>query len=135
MLEENKQLILSQIGALNAGDLDTAEGLAHPDFFNHEAAPSRANGPRGLRATLGNLREAFAGFRFEPLDIVAEGDRVVVRARVSGRHVGEFAGMEPTGREFSVQQIHIWRLADGKIVEHWASRDDLGAMRQLGLVA
>jgi hypothetical protein len=60
---------------------------------------SRANGPQGLREELRNLRKAFAGFRFEPLDIVAEGDRVVVCAHV-----------------------------------HWASRDDLGAMRQLGVV-
>lgn len=135
MCEENKQLILRQIDALNAGDLDTAEELTHPDFFNHDAPPSRANGRHGLRETLRRLRGAFAGFRIEPLDVLAENDRVAVRARASGRQVGEFTGVQPTGREFSIQQIHIWRVADGKIVEHWASRDDVAAMRQLGLVA
>ena len=133
MSEENKQLILRQITAVNARELDTVEELTHPDFLNHEGVPSRANGPRGLRETLRLLHEAFAGFRLEPLDVVAERDRVVVRARVSGRHVGEFAGVPATGLEFSVQQIHIWRVADGKVVEHWAARDDLGAMRQLGI--
>jgi steroid delta-isomerase-like uncharacterized protein len=132
--EESKQVVLGHIEALNSGDLDAAEALTHPDFFNHEAVASRANGPQGLRATFANLRSAFAGFRFEPLDVIAEGDKVVVRARVSGRHVGEFAGMQPTGREFSVQHIHIWRLAEGQIVEHWATRDDVGAMRQLGVL-
>lgn len=134
MVEDSKQVVLRQIEALNAGDLDTAEALTHPDFFNHEAVASRANGPQGLRETFANLRSAFAGFRFEPLDVIAEGDRVVVRARISGRHIGEFAGMQPTGREFSVQHIHIWRLAEGQIVEHWANRDDVGAMRQLGVL-
>lgn len=134
MSEETKKIVLRQIEALNAGDLDAAEALTHPDFFNHEAVSSRANGPQGLRATFANLRSSFAGFRLEPLDVIAEGDKVAVRARVSGRHVGEFAGMQPTGREFSVQHIHIWRLAEGRIVEHWAARDDVGAMRQLGVL-
>lgn len=134
MSETNTQLILRQIEALNAGDLEAAVRLTHADFFNHNAPPSRANGPRGRRETLRKLREAFAGFRFEPLDIVAQGDRVVIRARVSGRHVGEFAGVRPTGREFSVQQIHIWRVADGKIVEHWATGDALPVMQQLGVL-
>jgi steroid delta-isomerase-like uncharacterized protein len=132
--DENKQIVLRQIEALNAGDLALVEKLTHPDFFNHDAVASRANGAAGMRATAQRLRESFAGFRLYPLDVIAEADRVVVRARASGRHVGEFAGVEPTGREFSVQHIHIWRLADGKVVEHWASRDDLGAMRQLGVI-
>ena len=134
MPEGNKQLILRQIEAVNAGDLDAAEALVHDDFLNHASVPSRANGPRGLRKTLERLRATFAGYRLEPLDVVAEGDRVVVRARASGRHVGEYAGVQPTGREFSVQQIHIWRLTDGRIVEHWAACDELGAMRQLGVL-
>jgi steroid delta-isomerase-like uncharacterized protein len=132
--EESKQVVLRHIEALNSGDLDAAEALTHRDFFNHEAVPSRANGPGGLRATFANLRSAFAGFRFEPLDVIAEGDKVVVRARVSGRHVGAFGGIEPTGREFSVQHIHIYRLVEGQIVEHWATRDDVAAMRQLGVL-
>jgi steroid delta-isomerase-like uncharacterized protein len=132
--EANKRVVLRQIEALNRGDLALVEELTHSDFFNHEAVASRANGVAGMRETARNLRESFAGFRLEPLDVIAEADRVVVRARASGRHIGEFAGMQPTGREFSVQHIHIWRLADGKLVEHWASRDDIGAMRQLGVI-
>jgi steroid delta-isomerase-like uncharacterized protein len=134
MSEENKQLVLRQIEAVNAGDLDAAERLTHGDFFDHEALPSRANGSRGARETIRRLHETFAGFRVEPLDVVAEGDRVVVRARVSGRQVGPLAGMPAGGREFSVQQLHIWRVRDGLLVEHWACRDELGLLRQLGLL-
>ena len=132
MSDENKQVVLSQIEALNRGDLALVEELTHPDFFNHEAVASRANGVAGMRETARKLRESFAGFRLDPLDVIAEGDRVVVRARASGRHVGEFAGIRATGREFAVQQVHIWRLAEGKVVEHWACRDDLGLLDQVG---
>ena len=135
MSDENKQVVLRQIEALNRGELDIVEELTHPDFLNHEATPSRAIGVPGMRATAELLRNAFAGFRLEPLDVIGERDRVVVRARASGRHVDVFAGIPATGREFSVQHIHIWRLAGDKVVEHWASRDDVGAMRQLGVIS
>ena len=69
-----------------------------------------------------------------PLDVIAEADKVAIRARVSGRHVGPFAGMAATGREFSVEHTHIVRILDGKVVEHWANRDDCGMLRQLGLL-
>jgi predicted ester cyclase len=51
-----------------------------------------------------------------------------------GRHLGEFLGKPPTGKEFGTKQIHIWRLEDGKVIEHWSVRDDLGQALQLGLI-
>lgn len=91
--EENKHVVLRRIEALNAGDAEAAERLAHPDLFDHDAAAGRTE-----------------GWRLEPLDILAEDDRVAVRARVSGGGA-------------STQEIHIWRLADGRVVEHWAAAD------------
>jgi predicted ester cyclase len=49
------------------------------------------------------------------------------------RDTGEFMGVPPTGRSFSVQHMHMYRVADGKVAEHWACRDDLGQFAQLGL--
>jgi predicted ester cyclase len=72
---------------------------------------------------------------FETQDVIADGDKVVVRCQFAARHVGPFAGMPITGRRLSVQHIYIWRIADGKLVEHWAARDDARAMRQLGLLS
>jgi predicted ester cyclase len=51
-----------------------------------------------------------------------------------GRHLGEFLGKPPTGKEFAVEHIHIWRIADGQVIEHWSVRDDLGQALQLGLI-
>lgn len=67
-------------------------------------------------------------------DVIAEGDRVAVRLTSAATHVGEFMGMPATGKRYSVEEIHIFRVADGKVVEHWHQFDQMGMMRQLGLM-
>ena len=67
--------------------------------------------------------------------MIAEGDTVVLRCTLSGTQEGELMGIPPTGRKIEVTEIHIYRLEDGKAVEHRVGRDDLGAMRQLGVIA
>lgn len=74
------------------------------------------------------LVHSFADIRFEIQDLIAEDDEVVVRCQCSGRQVGPFAGMPVSGRGFSVQHIHVRRMADGRIMEPWATRDDARAM-------
>jgi predicted ester cyclase len=75
---------------------------------------------------------------------VAEGEWVVVRCTYSGTHRGTsrfpvdggmLVRVQPTGRTFEVQHIHMYRVLDGKIAEHFANRDDVGMMRQLGLLS
>ena len=105
MSQDNKQLVLRAVNALNARDLDTIDELYHLEDF-----------------------------RLEPFDVIAENDLVVIRAQAGGRHVGAIDGFQPSGRRFSVQHIHIFRVTDAKISEHWACRDDLGAARQMGLL-
>jgi predicted ester cyclase len=72
--------------------------------------------------------------RFEIQDVITEGDKVVARVLMHGRQVGEFLGKQPTGKEFATKQIHIWRVEDDKVIEHWSVRDDLGQALQLGLL-
>jgi predicted ester cyclase len=136
MAETEKRLVLRFIDeAANRADLAVVDELVHIDFFSHEAVASRGSGPAAVKQTIRRLHGAFAGFRVECRDLLTENGRVAIRARVSGRHVGEYNGLPPSGREWSVQQIHIVRFLDGKLIEHWASRDDLGALRQLGLLS
>lgn len=82
-----------------------------------------------------SLRSAFGDLRFEIEDEITEGDKIVQRVTMSGRHTGSLAGHEPTGKVFTVQHVYIWRIADDKIIEHWGSRDDLGLFQQLGLLS
>jgi predicted ester cyclase len=135
MSEENKQTTRRLLEELfERGDMDAADGLVHPDFINHEAPPGSPQGPEGLKETVTWLRELWGPMRFEIEDEICEGDKVVARVVMHGKHVGEFLGKAPTGEEFATKQIHIWRLEDGRVIEHWSVRDDLGQALQLGLL-
>jgi predicted ester cyclase len=135
MSEENKRItrgVLEQL--FERGNLEVADDLIHPEFVNHEAPPDNPQGPEGLKETLSWLRGIWGPMRTEIEDEICEDDKVVARVRVHGHHVGEFLGKPPTGKEYAVEQIHIWRLEDGRVIEHWSVRDDLGQALQLGLI-
>lgn len=67
--------------------------------------------------------------------IVAEGDTVAVRILSEGTNLGAFNGvLPPTGKHFVARQSHWFRVADNKLAEHWATREDLPAMLQLGIL-
>ena len=135
MSDQNKQTTRRLLEELfEKGNFEAMDELVHPEFVNHEAPPGNPQGPEGLRETVGWLRELWGPMRFEIEDEISEGDKVVARVAMHGRHVGEFLGRKPTGREFTTKQIHIWRLEDGKVIEHWSVRDDLGQALQLGLL-
>jgi predicted ester cyclase len=135
MSDHNKRLTRRVLEEMfEHGNLDAADELVHAKFVNHEAPPDNPQGPEGLKETVGWLRSLWGPMRFEVEDEVCERDKVVARVIMHGRHVGEFLGKEPTGKEFATKQIHIWRLQDGQVIEHWSVRDDLGQALQLGLL-
>jgi predicted ester cyclase len=133
--EENKRIARRVLEELfDKGHLNAAGELIHPDFVNPEAPPGNPQGPEGLKETVSWLRGLWGPMRAEIEDEICEGDKVVARLTMHGRHVGEFLGKSPTGKEFAAEHIHIWRLEDGKVIEHWSVRDDLGQALQLGLI-
>ena len=80
-------------------------------------------------------RAAFPDLRMDAEDVIASGDKVVVRARATGTHKGEFMGMPATGKSIDVQLIDIMGLGDdGLAHEHWGVVDALAMMQQLGVV-
>ena len=117
------------------GNLDATDELIHPEFINHEAPPDNRQGPEGLEETISWLHGLWGPMHGDIEDEIAEGDKVVARVTMHGRHLGEFLGRLPTGKEFAAKQIHIWRIQEGKVIEHWSVRDDLGQALQLGLLA
>jgi predicted ester cyclase len=135
--DDNKRLARRALAEIYAkGDLDLADELIHPDFVDHEPAHAeQPTGPESVKQTVRRLHAAFSGLRFEVEDEIAEGDKVVQLATMRGRHAGPLIGREATGKEFAVRHVYIWRIADGKIAEHWGSRDDLGLLGQLGLLS
>lgn len=146
--DEAKELGLRSIQIMADGSRQDFEEAIHPEFLNHEAKDeppaSRQPGPAGAYATALWLRDAFAELRWEAHHVVSEGDLVVVHCTMSGRHVRTFTGYDEqaqvkeafpaTGKTFASTQTHWLRIADGKLVEHWANRDDLTTALQLGWV-
>jgi steroid delta-isomerase-like uncharacterized protein len=119
----------------NQGNLALVDELVAPDFLNHEVSPSMNNrGPDSTRQVVTMLRTAFPDLHFTIEDLVAEGDTVASRVTMSGTHLGPFQGIPPTGRSFQQAHMHFVRFRDGKAIEHRAVRDDLGMMRQLGVI-
>ena len=92
---------------------------------------------------LEDIHRTFPDMRLEIVDLLAAGDAVIVRCRFSGTHEGVgqlpvngglLVGVAPTHKHFEVQHIHWYELRAGKIVDHYATRDDIGMMQQLGLL-
>jgi predicted ester cyclase len=133
--QENKGITRRVLEELfEKGNFEAMDELIHPDFVNHEAPPTNPQGPEGLKETIEWLRSLWGPMRFEIEDEIAEGDKVVDRVIMHGKHVGEFLGQAPTGREFAAKQIHVYRIEDGRVIEHWSVRDDLGQALQLELL-
>jgi steroid delta-isomerase-like uncharacterized protein len=132
--EENKALFRRAYEELwNRGNLSVADELIAPDFINHAASPESNRGPESMRGSVTWARNAFPDLHFEIEELVAEGDTVAGRLTMRGTHQGPLMGMPPTGRSVRTNHMHFVRFREGKAVEHWGARDDLGMMRQLGL--
>ena len=128
--EENKALFRRTYEVLlNQGKLEVAEELVSADFVNHEAPPGRDRGPESMRGLATMLRTAFPDLRFAIEELVAERDMVAGRLTMSGTHEGPLMGTPATGRSVRQEHMHFVRFRDGKAVEHWGVRDDLGMMR------
>jgi predicted ester cyclase len=132
-VEANKQLVQQTYAALS-GNLAIADELVSADFLNHDAPPHVPGGPEGLRQMVVMLRTAFPDLRYETKEIIGEGEWVATRTILYGIHNGPFFGIAPTGRQVVQEQMHLIRFATGKAVEHRAVRDDLGLLRQLGVI-
>jgi steroid delta-isomerase-like uncharacterized protein len=133
--EANKDVVRRLIEEVwNDHDLTNIDEVVAGDHFEHMAVPEHRHGIKSARHVMSWLFAVFPNHRFDIEDAVADGDRVAVRGTCGGTHEGELWGIPPTGKRFAVQQVHWFRVADGKVAEHWAVRDDLGMMRQLGVV-
>jgi Predicted ester cyclase len=117
---------------VNGGNLALIDELLAPDFVNHSAPPGVPATRDGTKAGMAMLREAFPDLHATVDDVIAEDDKVVQRTTAHGTMKGAFAGMPPSGKSATWQQIHILRFADGKQVEHWAVIDQLSMLQQLG---
>lgn len=135
-VEENRDVIRRAYEELwNERNVGVVGELVAEDFLNHAAPPGKQRGRQGLKDVVRMFEGAFPDFRYEVEDVISEGDKVAVRDVFRGTHQGDFMGVPATGNRVNMEAIHIYRLSEGKLAEHWVARDDLGMMRQLGAVS
>jgi predicted ester cyclase len=135
-LQSNKELVKRQFQLISEGDAKGAAAVWAPNSLNH--------GRQVAREDLAKIFESLIMLReqFTLHELVAEGDWVACRATVIGQHSaqpnfpidsGIYNISPPKGERFTFQHLHLFKIVDSLIAEHWANRDDLGAARQIGL--
>jgi len=142
MSEANKDLVRRHFEEIfNQRNLAACEEIMAGDFLEHavapfgQSAPGKVNGPQAMRATVEWLLAQFPDIHMTIEAMISEGDMVAVRVLSEGTNLGALNGVvPPTGKRFAARQSHWYRVENGKLAEHWATREDLPAMLQLGII-
>jgi predicted ester cyclase len=135
----NVEAVRRVFAALSSGDLTRADEFVAPCYDGGEECerrdlPSPLRGVAGFRKNASWLRRAFSDLNFEEREVIAAGDRVVVHTTMRARHVGRFLLVPPTGSVIAVNQVHLFRLAAGKVTAHEELWGELSLLLQLGAV-
>jgi predicted ester cyclase len=138
-METNKKLIQQAYSFFNTGDIKNYGGLFSPDTKNHGIPVGR----EGIMFVIGDIRHTFPDVSLTQVEVFAEGDWVISRDIFKGtfknkaavpHHGGLLMTHEPTGKSFTAQHIHLFKIENGLITEHYATRDDVEMYQQLGVL-
>jgi predicted ester cyclase len=133
--EDNKAIVREFVDALfTRGDLGAVDRILSDDFINHDPPFGAPAGPEGMRAAAMIFRSACTDWHSDYPFLVSEGNLVVEPFTASGTHTGELMGIVGKGQQLTLAGINIFRVGNGQIVERWGRLDELGLLRQLGLV-
>jgi steroid delta-isomerase-like uncharacterized protein len=132
-IEANKALVRRFIDEIFVGmSAEAVDELVTDDFTPHTGATA-GPGKEPLRQAIERVSAGLADVSMSIEDIVAEGDRVAVRLISRATQVGPFMGLPPSGKAYSIEELHLFRIRDGKIAEHWHQADFLGLLAHLGI--
>ncbi len=132
--DDNKQLARDYFTAFLAADEVWWKAHIAPDFRRHDPGlPFEVVGPQGVKQLADALLPGIPDMTLPIEDVIAEGEKVLVRLRVQGTHGGELMGIPATGRRIDIAVLDLFQFRGGMLVEHWALLDNLGMLRQLGV--
>jgi len=131
-LEENKDIVRKLAEAFNKKDLAAIGDLIAPDFVDHDL---KIEGWESYKQFINRFFIGFPDVHQTLLDMIAEGNRVVMYFKYIGTHTGDFLGVAPTGKKITLYAITTWRIVDGKIVEKGSQVwNFLDMYKQLGII-
>jgi steroid delta-isomerase-like uncharacterized protein len=129
--DAHKALTRQFFQRISAGDLTAVDELVSDDYVEHEQVPGLAPGKAGVRQLFEMFHSAFDHAGVAVDDMIAEGDKVFVLARMTGTQRGDFMGIPPAGNTINVSLCDYFRVDNGALIEHWGVMDAAGMMQQL----
>jgi len=130
--EENKAIVRRYQEAFNSNNLDALDEIVAADIRSQRTTPGMPPGLEGGKMSHRSAVAAVPNLHYQVEDLIAEGDKVVMRWTLTGTHSSDnFIGFPPSGKPLRITGINIFRITGGKIVEHWAEPDGLGLTQQL----
>jgi steroid delta-isomerase-like uncharacterized protein len=130
--EENKEIVRQYQEAYNTANYDALDEVVAVDVLTPNMIASMPRGLAGAKLVHQKTVTGMPDYHTAIEDLIAEGDKVAARVRITGTHTGDFYGIPPTGKHIDLSGIYIVRIADGKIVEHWGEENGSEVLRQLG---
>lgn len=132
--EQNKATILQFYQFFDNRQMDQALELLAPNCIAHMAGVPEPMDKEVFRQLGMSFYLAFANGNHTFDEVIVSEDKVITCGTFTGTHLGEFQGLPPTGKQIKLSIMHIDRLENNKIVEHWGQGDALGLMQQLGII-
>ncbi|HYW19722.1 MAG TPA: ester cyclase [Nodularia sp. (in: cyanobacteria)] len=132
--QENKAIVLEFYQAFDNRNIDQAFALLATNFVAHMAGVAEPLNGKGFKEVGMAFYLAFTNGEHKFDQVIVEGDKIVTCGKFTATHLGNFQGIPPTGKQIQLSIMHIDRVENGKIVEHWGQGDALGLMQQLGIV-
>lgn len=134
MTEQNKKICLTFLDEIhNKHNLDAIDTYVSKSVVSHDPMPEQKSGIKGVKETMEIFRSAFPDKHITINDSMAEHDKVMVKLTCFGTHKGDFMGVPATDNPIEYEEVLIFRMKDGKIVEHWAVADAMALLQQLGV--
>ena len=133
-IEENKNIVRRYQEIYNSNDLDRLTEVVSEDLLTPNIMPGIPAGLEGAKAAHRIMLVGFPDYQTVIEDMIAEGEKVAARIKMSGTNTGEFMGIPDTGKRVEFTGIYIARIANGKIVEHWGEEDSVSLLQQLGVL-
>ena len=132
-MSDYKQQATLWYEAFSKGDPTILDRILSEDWVDIPSSPGTPSGPTGVKPLLTRLRITFPDLNLTIKDILQDGNKVVVRAEMTGTQREAFLGLASKNRKMSIQVVDIDEFEDGKIVRTWHTEDWLTGLRQLGV--
>lgn len=133
-IEQNKNIVRRYQEVYNSNDVDRLTEVVSDELRTPNIMPGIPSGLEGAKAAHQIMVAGFPDYHTVIEDLIAEGDKVAARIRMTGTNTGDFMGISATGQHVEFTGIYIVRIANGKIVEHWGEEDSVSLLQQLGVL-